>query len=96
MQHTTSAPTPVSPLTPPDIKKTVAPQQCQTPMQQYPTIKNMSHVSPSVYEMAALTQDLDTQSITTKIKEALLANNIGQKVNFYLYLKFILAIYRKT
>lgn len=37
-------------------------------------------VAPSVYEMAALTQDLDTQTITTKIKEALLANNIGQKV----------------
>jgi hypothetical protein len=31
--------------------------------------------------MAALTQDLDTQVITTKIKEALLANNIGQKVS---------------
>lgn len=39
------------------------------------------HVAPSVYEMAALTQDLDTQVITTKIKEALLANNIGQKVS---------------
>lgn len=39
------------------------------------------HISPSVYEMAALTQDLDTQTITTKIKEALLANNIGQKVS---------------
>lgn len=38
------------------------------------------HISPSVYEMAALTQDLDTQTITTKIKEALLANNIGQKI----------------
>ncbi|CAL4090804.1 unnamed protein product, partial [Meganyctiphanes norvegica] len=37
-------------------------------------------VAPSVYEMAALTQDLDTQTITTKIKEALLANNIGQKL----------------
>ncbi|XP_065336946.1 homeobox protein cut isoform X4 [Cloeon dipterum] len=35
---------------------------------------------PSVYEMAALTQDLDTQLITTRIKEALLANNIGQKI----------------
>jgi hypothetical protein len=34
----------------------------------------------NVYEMAALTQDLDTQLITTKIKETLLANNIGQKV----------------
>lgn len=39
------------------------------------------HMSPTVYEMAALTQDLDTQIITTKIKEALLANNIGQKVS---------------
>ncbi|XP_063850975.1 homeobox protein cut-like isoform X3 [Scylla paramamosain] len=37
-------------------------------------------VAPSVYEMAALTQDLDTQVITTKIKEVLLANNIGQKL----------------
>lgn len=42
------------------------------------------HISPSVYEMAALTQDLDTQVITTKIKEALLANNIGQKVRWFL------------
>ena len=38
-------------------------------------------IASSVYELAALTQDLDTQAITTKIKEALLANNIGQKVN---------------
>ncbi|XP_037914794.1 homeobox protein cut isoform X3 [Hermetia illucens] len=38
------------------------------------------HMSPTVYEMAALTHDLDTQVITTKIKEALLANNIGQKI----------------
>lgn len=45
------------------------------------SIRNMhQHISPSVYEMAALTQDLDTQVITTKIKEALLANNIGQKI----------------
>lgn len=48
------------------------------------------HVAPSVYEMAALTQDLDTQVITTKIKEALLANNIGQKVScFLLILSFL-------
>ncbi|XP_063708937.1 homeobox protein cut [Culicoides brevitarsis] len=44
-------------------------------------MRNMNqHISPTVYEMAALTQDLDTQTITTKIKEALLANNIGQKI----------------
>lgn len=35
---------------------------------------------PSVYEMAALTTDLDTQAVTTKIKETLMAHNIGQKV----------------
>ncbi|GAB6033706.1 hypothetical protein CHUAL_013821 [Chamberlinius hualienensis] len=40
----------------------------------------VTHLQPSVYEMAALTQDLDTQTITTKIKETLLANNIGQKI----------------
>ncbi|XP_050501950.1 homeobox protein cut isoform X2 [Diabrotica virgifera virgifera] len=49
--------------------------------QQHASLRNMhQHISPSVYEMAALTQDLDTQVITTKIKEALLANNIGQKI----------------
>ncbi|GIY16374.1 homeobox protein cut [Caerostris extrusa] len=35
---------------------------------------------PSVYEMAALTTDLDTQTITSKIKESLMAHNIGQKI----------------
>ena len=40
-----------------------------------------SYPQPSVYEMAALTTDLDTQIITTKIKETLLAHNIGQKVS---------------
>lgn len=38
---------------------------------------------PSVYEMAALTTDLDTQIITSKIKETLMAHNIGQKVGIY-------------
>lgn len=52
-----------------------------SPMSQQTTMRSLhQHISPSVYEMAALTQDLDTQVITTKIKEALLANNIGQKV----------------
>lgn len=60
-------------------------------------LRNMHpHMSPSVYEMAALTQDLDTQVITTKIKEALLANNIGQKVNSQevdIFCNFIASIY---
>lgn len=51
------------------------------PHHQPPVLRSLhQHISPSVYEMAALTQDLDTQTITTKIKEALLANNIGQKI----------------
>lgn len=37
-------------------------------------------LSPSMYEMAALSHKLDTQGVTTKVKEILLANNIGQKV----------------
>ena len=35
----------------------------------------------SVYETAAVTPELDTLTITTRIKEVLLANNIGQKVS---------------
>jgi homeobox protein cut-like len=60
-----------------------SPQQSESPIQTPPNniMRSMNqHISPTVYEMAALTQDLDTQVITTKIKEALLANNIGQKV----------------
>ena len=38
------------------------------------------YIQPSVYELAALTSDLDTQIITTRIKETLMAHNIGQKV----------------
>ena len=43
-------------------------------------LRSPGSMVPSVYEMAALTQDLDTHTITTRIKEILLANNIGQKV----------------
>ncbi|KAG5894191.1 hypothetical protein JTB14_037755 [Gonioctena quinquepunctata] len=64
-------------------KANQSPQTIQhSPMaQHHASLRNLhQHISPSVYEMAALTQDLDTQIITTKIKEALLANNIGQKI----------------
>ncbi|XP_014670770.1 PREDICTED: homeobox protein cut-like, partial [Priapulus caudatus] len=37
-------------------------------------------VQPSVFELAALTTDLDTHVITSRIKEVLVANNIGQKL----------------
>lgn len=47
---------------------------------------SLAYMQPSVYEMAALTTDLDTQSITTKIKETLMAHNIGQKVCYYYFL----------
>ena len=36
--------------------------------------------SPSLYEMAALTSELDTNLVTTKVKEILLQHNVGQKV----------------
>ena len=35
--------------------------------------------APSLYEMAALTHELDTQELTRGVKEVLLTNNIGQK-----------------
>ncbi|XP_022237797.1 homeobox protein cut-like isoform X2 [Limulus polyphemus] len=41
---------------------------------------SMPYLQPSVYEMAAMTTDFDTQSITSKIKDTLLAHNIGQKI----------------
>lgn len=56
----------------------------QSPQQTNAMRSLHQHMSPTVYEMAALTQDLDTQVITTKIKEALMANNIGQKVSLRL------------
>lgn len=42
--------------------------------------QSSAYMQPSVYELAALTSDLDTQNITTRIKETLMAHNIGQKV----------------
>lgn len=64
------------------VEKKPMPMSMHSPQQTPQNVmRNMNqHISPTVYEMAALTQDLDTQTITTKIKEALLANNIGQKV----------------
>ena len=44
-----------------------------------PTL-NPGAPTQSLYEMAALTHEMDTQAVTTKIKEILLANNVGQKV----------------
>ena len=43
--------------------------------------------SQSLYEMAALTHEMDTQAVTTKVKEILLANNIGQKVSIFNFWK---------
>lgn len=65
---------------PSDEKKSM-PVPVQSPQQSNAMRSLHQHMTPTVYEMAALTQDLDTQVITTKIKEALMANNIGQKVS---------------
>ncbi|XP_022241311.1 homeobox protein cut-like isoform X1 [Limulus polyphemus] len=42
--------------------------------------QSMMYLHPTVYEMAALTTDIDTQGITSKIKDTLMAQNIGQKI----------------
>ena len=39
----------------------------------------------SIYEMAALTQELNTLQLTTRVRETLAANNIGQKVKSFLH-----------
>lgn len=89
-----SMPNPGMLLTPPGVPplhRVTLPSDEKKPMpvpvhspQQNNAMRGMhQHMSPTVYEMAALTQDMDTQTITTKIKEALMANNIGQKVNSF-------------
>ena len=50
--------------------------------------------APSLYEMAALTNELDTQTVTTKVKEILLANNVGQKVIFCLDICYAIKLYQ--
>jgi len=49
-------------------------------MAQRPLLPNLPHLTPNLYEMAALTQEFDTTAITNKVKELLLANNMGQKL----------------
>merc|ERR1719270_2988774 len=45
-----------------------------------PAFPPTSSASPSLYEMAALTSELDTNLITSKVKEILMAHNVGQKL----------------
>ena len=45
-----------------------------------PLPEGLPHLTPNLYEMAALTQELDTVALTNKVKEVLLANNLGQKL----------------
>lgn len=94
-------------LTPPGVPplhRVTLPTEDKKPMpvpvhspQQNNAMRGMhQHMSPTVYEMAALTQDMDTQTITTKIKEALMANNIGQKVSIDQYMvKFLLSNFQR-
>ena len=49
----------------------------------------MMFAGPSLYEMAALTNELDTLAITTKVKEILMAHNVGQKVNIIIIITII-------
>jgi len=43
----------------------------------------LSPTPSHLYEMAALTSELDTGAVTTRVKELLLANNLGQKVKLF-------------
>ncbi|CAG0879605.1 unnamed protein product [Cyprideis torosa] len=43
-------------------------------------LKGVNPQSQNVYELAAMMPDMDTQAVTNKIKEVLLANNVGQKL----------------
>ena len=52
----------------------------------------MMFAGPSLYEMAALTNELDTLAITTKVKEILMAHNVGQKVNIIIIIITMVAI----
>ena len=45
-----------------------------------PLLPPLPHLTPNLYEVAALTQEFDTTIITNKVKELLLTNNIGQKL----------------
>ena len=45
-----------------------------------PLLPPLPHLTPNLYEVAALTQEFDTTVITNKVKELLLANNCGQKL----------------
>ena len=45
-----------------------------------PLMPPLPHLTPNLYEVAALTQEFDTTLITNKVKELLLANNLGQKI----------------
>jgi hypothetical protein len=61
-------------------------QQQPSPLSRPPPL---SPTPNHLYEMAALTSELDTQAVTTKVKELLLANNLGQKVKGTFYFKVL-------
>lgn len=42
--------------------------------------RGQPHVQPSMYEIAAMTTELDTLAITSKVKEVLQFHNLGQKL----------------
>lgn len=67
------------------LSNTLLRQQQQTVLTPTSAASAASYIQPSVYELAALTSDLDTQIITTRIKETLMAHNIGQKVSVLFY-----------
>jgi homeobox protein cut-like len=43
-------------------------------------LQQMAALQPNIFEVAAMTQELDTLLITTKVKEVLQFHNLGQKL----------------
>lgn len=90
VQRGSSASVTVAPQYAASLSNTLLRQQQQQQTVLTPTSASAaaSYIQPSVYELAALTSDLDTQIITTRIKETLMAHNIGQKVRFICFTTF--------
>ncbi|XP_013416515.1 homeobox protein cut-like 1 isoform X2 [Lingula anatina] len=81
--HTTNSQQPPpahTPLPPsnPIIPSSKVPEAHRASLTSSPMVK--SGHQPSVYEIAAMTTELDTLAVTSKIKEVLLFHNLGQKL----------------
>ena len=57
----------------------------QRKLQEQQRLAMIGGASSNVYEIAALTQELDTMQLTLRVKDVLSSNNIGQKVKLCIH-----------